>query len=215
MGDILRELVGYNSHNILGVTKCDPRSHTDRWDKWMLLVSSDGKDWDKDPRPPNWTKMGWTLSVKRPGSPLLNVNDSKKYVTLRWDSEGHSVSKETVRLNHNISSQDGNTVDGAVRSPVPAESPLDVNGDGGFMQAKSRRGNRNNLHGQSSGPSIPKGRGHIPLATGAVKPIQKRKKNPPITVLNRSLPVPSPPPTGPYPSASTINLGILSPSLVS
>ena len=33
MGEMLSELIGFESHEILGITKCDPRSNTDRWDK--------------------------------------------------------------------------------------------------------------------------------------------------------------------------------------
>ncbi len=100
MGEMLSELIGFEWHEILGNTKCDPRSNTDRWDKWLMLVSSDGKDWDLDPRPTNWTELGWAVSVKRPGSPLKETNDSKKYTSIRWDSSGCTDSKTTVTPSH-------------------------------------------------------------------------------------------------------------------
>ena len=182
MGDILRELVGYNSHNILGVVKCDPWSHTDRWDKWMLLVSSDGKDWDKDPRPPNWNKMGWTLSVKRPGSPIVNVSDSKKYVTLRWDSEGHSISKETIRLHPNLSAQTESESSSSTPSSGNVTKPKT---NDGFKQVKSRKNQRNSLHANSSGTSIPMGKGHTPLPTTTASQATAHKKGPQVTIMTR------------------------------
>ena len=42
MGEMLSQLVGYQSHEILGITKCDARSNQDRWDKWLMLVASEG-----------------------------------------------------------------------------------------------------------------------------------------------------------------------------
>ena len=96
MGSMLAELIGYSSHEILGLAKCDPRSKADRWDKWLMLVSSEGKNWEEDPRPPNWAALGWAVTVKRPGSPLKESLDTKKYTSIRWDSHGRTVSKTTV-----------------------------------------------------------------------------------------------------------------------
>ena len=40
-GDILRELGGYTSHDVLDIAKCDMRAKEDRWDRWLLLVNTD------------------------------------------------------------------------------------------------------------------------------------------------------------------------------
>jgi hypothetical protein len=120
MGDILQELEGYSSHDILGIAKCNHRSNDDKWDKWLLLISSENTthDWEKDPRPSNWTSLGWSHTIKRSPSPIKNSPDVKKYTTLIWDADGHTISKSIftpnpnrapsldIPLSHSSSSQD-------------------------------------------------------------------------------------------------------------
>ena len=108
-GDILRELGGYTSHDILGIAKCDPRTSDDRWDRWLLLVNSDKTtcDWEKDPRPESWTVKGWTHTIRRSPSPQRNTHDKRNYTTVTWDPDGCTVSKVTkypIKLTSNAPS---------------------------------------------------------------------------------------------------------------
>jgi hypothetical protein len=194
MGDILQELEGYDSHQILGVTKCDPRSHTDRYDKWLLLVSSDGRDWDKDPRPHNWANLGWTLTVKRPGSPTQCITDSQKYVTLRWDAEGHTISKEETRTHSNLSTN--TLVESELNTTTKTSStPHNENNDRQKLNPKTNTNPK--LPRGKKNTTLPKNITLIPVIlkkNGAGK--QNSRNNNPFSLLEESgLPTPTAPTT--------------------
>jgi hypothetical protein len=195
MGDVLEELNGYTSHEILGLAKCDPRSPSDRWNKWLLLVSSDGKNWEDDHRPPNWASLGWAVTVKRASSPLKETPDAKRYTSIRWDSSGRTISKTTV-IPPPITS-----------TPSESLSPIPV-----ILQSIPRA-----PVGVSTGTfSLPAGKNRNPLPAKQKKNHPKKKNLPsappnqnPFAPLADSLlspPILVPTPTNPPPSNLTIPL---------
>ncbi len=200
MGDILTELIGYSSHEILGLAKCDKRSPSDKWDKWLLLISSEGKNWDKDPRPPGWDSLGWSVLVKRPASPSKDVRDTKKYTTLKWDAVGMTVSKVTVTLNPNS---------------TPDESPIDTVNS--LLLAPPRdkvapNGSKTN--------NLPSGKKKTPIGNSRVnnkknntkhntKTSNSKTTSPPASILKKPLPLP---PTLSIPTSSSQEIPSCSPS---
>ena len=150
MGDILNELIGFTSHEILGLAKCDKRSPSDRWDKWLLLISSEGKNWDKDPRPKNWDTLGWSALVKRPGSPSKEVKDTKKYTTLRWDAVGMTVSKVTVIRNPNSSPDEAPMDSVNLTLSAPPREQVLPNGSKTTHLPSGKKNQPSNNHKQSN-----------------------------------------------------------------
>ena len=96
------------------------------------MLVTDNKDWDKDPRPPNWGFLGWSVTVKRPGSPLRDTADVKKYTSLRWDHKGHSVARITVTPKPE---QTPSTTTDNTQNPPQAHPRMSVstNNEGAFL----------------------------------------------------------------------------------
>jgi hypothetical protein len=136
-GDILRELVGYTSHDVLGIAKCDTRFKEDRWDRWLLLVNTDKNsvDWENDPRPDNWVSKGWTHTIRRPPSPTRNSHDTRNFTTVTWDPDGCTVSKVSITPHPMTANPSHQTSQNSTASST--DSTADQ-----FQQAKSRKGKK-------------------------------------------------------------------------
>ena len=93
MSDILNELEGFSSSDILGISKCDPRSPHDRYEKWLLLTGTDCSTRMLDNPRPNWKDKQWSINHRSSTSPSKTSSSTKSFSTLLWDPKDRRLSK--------------------------------------------------------------------------------------------------------------------------